>query len=132
MDFMKKYLLYLMAVLYVLAGINHFWHPEGYLKIMPHFLPWHTMLNYLAGALEILFGLLLLFRATRSIGAWGLIVLLILVFPANVQMAVDYTQQGHPLVWLAYLRLPLQLLLIWWAMHYTKFYHLPGVKSNAA
>lgn len=132
MAFMKKYLLYLMAVLYVLAGINHFWHPEGYLKIMPHFLPWHTMLNYLAGALEILFGLLLLFQATRSIGAWGLIVLLILVFPANVQMAVDYTQQGHPLVWLAYLRLPLQLLLIWWAMHYTKFYQLPGVKSNAA
>jgi uncharacterized membrane protein len=89
---------------------------------MPDFLPLHEQLNYLTGILEVLFAILLLFRVTRSTGAWGLIILLILIFPANIQMAVDYTQEGHPLVWLAYLRLPLQLILIWWVMIYTNWY----------
>ncbi|MDB5207862.1 MAG: hypothetical protein JWR72_2937 [Flavisolibacter sp.] len=118
----KKFFLYGMAMLYVLAGVNHFWHPEGYLRLMPDFLPLHEQLNYLTGILEVLFAILLLFRVTRSTGAWGLIILLILIFPANIQMAVDYTQEGHPLVWLAYLRLPLQLILIWWVMIYTNWY----------
>lgn len=120
--FMKKVLLFLTSFLYVLAGVNHFWHPEGYLKIMPRFLPWPEAFNYLAGVLEIVFGVLLLPLYTRSFAAWGLVILLILVFPANIQMAVDYKQQGHPLLWLAYLRLPLQLLLVWWALLYTNFY----------
>ncbi|HZH67515.1 MAG TPA: MauE/DoxX family redox-associated membrane protein [Flavisolibacter sp.] len=119
---MNKILLYVMAVLFVLAGANHFWHPAGYLKIIPPFLPYHEAINYVTGALEILFGALLLFKATRNIAAWGLILLLILVFPANIQMAYDYKQQGHPLLWAAYLRLPLQLLLIWWVLIYTNWY----------
>jgi uncharacterized membrane protein len=127
---MKRYLLYLMAVLYVLAGVNHFWHPDGYLKIIPHFLPWPKALNYLTGALEALFGLLLLFRVTRSLAAWGLIILLILIFPANIQMAVDYKQEDHSLLWLAYLRLPLQLVLIWMMMINTNWYRLHRAHST--
>ncbi len=111
-----------MGFLYILAGINHFWHPTFYLKIMPHFLPAHKMLNYITGALEIIFGGLLLVKATRNFAAWGLIVLLILIFPANIQMAVDYCKEDNPSMWLAYLRLPLQLILIWWVFIYTDWY----------
>lgn len=115
----KKYWLYVMAVLYIMAGINHFWHPETYLKIIPYFLPLKEELNYLTGVLEILLGGLLFFSFARRQAAWGLIVLLILIFPANVQMAFNYALQGHPFLWLAWLRLPLQLGLIWWAYIYT-------------
>ncbi|HVF80721.1 MAG TPA: MauE/DoxX family redox-associated membrane protein [Flavisolibacter sp.] len=126
----KKYSLYVMVILYLLAGANHFWRPDGYLKIIPRFLPWHGALNYLAGAFEILFAVMLLFRATRGIASWGLVILLILVFPANIQMAVDYNEQQHPLLWVAYLRLPLQLILIWWVMIYTDWYRSHRVQGN--
>lgn len=72
--------------------------------------------------LEIVFGVLLLFKNTRNMAAWGLVVLLILIFPANIQMTINYTKENHPLLWLSYLRLPLQALLIWWALIYTNWY----------
>lgn len=122
----KQASLYLMVGLYVSAGINHFWHPETYLKIIPDFLPAHKMINYATGVLEILVAVFLIPKATRHIAAWGLIVLLVLVFPANIQMAIDYKNDSHPNLWVAYLRLPLQLLLIWWAFLFTHSYRSRG------
>ena len=111
--------LYLMSGLYVAAGIIHFVKPQVYLKIMPPYLPWPLLLIYISGFFEILLGLLLLLPATQIFAAWGIILLLIAVFPANIQMAVNYTQAQHPGLWLAWLRLPLQGLLIWWAWQFT-------------
>ena len=108
-----------MAIAYVVAGINHFVNPQTYLAIMPPWLPAHATLVFLSGVLEVLFGALLLPRRTRRWAAWGLILLLIAVFPANVQMLVNYYSEGNSKLWLAVLRLPLQLLLIWWAYQYT-------------
>lgn len=105
---------------YVAAGLNHFVHPQIYLKIMPPWLPAHRFLVDFTGVLEILLGLLLLPKRTRRFAAWGLIVLLILVFPANIQMMLDYWRTDHPHTWLSVLRLPVQGLLIWWAWIYTK------------
>lgn len=122
----KKILLYGMAVAYIVAGINHFRNPAMYLKIIPHLLPWHNAINTVSGAAEILLGGLLFPPQTRNVAAWGLVALLIAVFPANVQMAVDYTAQNHPQKWLAYLRLPVQPLLIWWALSYTDWYKARG------
>jgi len=93
---MKIFFLYLMTFAYLLEGINHFWHPQLYLKIVPHFLPAHKAINMAAGAAEILLGVLLLPKSTRSAAAWGVVLLLVLIFPANVQMAVDYTKENHP------------------------------------
>jgi uncharacterized membrane protein len=120
--FGEKSLLYLMAFLYVVAGINHFWHPHTYLKIIPPLLPWHEELNFITGVLEIIFGILLLLHITRNIEAWGLVALLVLIFPANIQMAINYSKEEHPDLWLAYLRLPLQFFLMWWALVYTDWY----------
>lgn len=50
--------------------------------------------------------------------AWGIVLLLIAVFPANVQMMLNYKAQSNPFLWLSVLRLPLQGLLIWWAFQY--------------
>ena len=115
---MKRFLLYLMAVLYIAAGVNHFWHTAMYQSIMPPYLPWPLQLVYISGVFEILFGLLLLPKPTRRLAAAGIIFLLVAVFPANVQMAVNYAREHNPHLWVAILRLPLQGVLVWWAWGY--------------
>lgn len=117
---LRNFFLYLMAVVYILAGCNHFLNEDTYLRIMPHYLPWHLPLVYISGACEVLLGLLLLFPATRSTAAWLLIFLLMAVFPANIQMAVNFYKAQNTLLWVAVIRLPLQLLLIYWAWLYTR------------
>ena len=109
-----------MVLFYTGAGINHFIRPAFYLKIMPAWLPLHNELVFLSGVAEILCAALLLFPKTRRFGAYCTIALLIGVFPANIQMLIDYARTGNPLLWIAILRLPIQLLLIWWAYVFTK------------
>ena len=108
-----------MGLLYMLAGLNHFLTPDMYLKIMPSWLPHHELLVLVSGIAELVLGILLFFPSMRRIAAWGIILLLIAVFPANIQMMLDYRLKGHPLFWLTVVRLPLQFLLIWWAYQYT-------------
>lgn len=116
----KALLKYLMAVLYVAAGVNHFLHPQFYLRIMPPYLPWPTALHLIAGACEIALGALLLTTKYQRLAAWGLIALLIAVYPANLHMAINH--HLYPDVPLAFLwiRLPLQFVLIAWAWWYTR------------
>jgi uncharacterized membrane protein len=108
-----------MSAAYLFTGTMHFVKPGGFVRIMPPYLPWHYQLVYLSGAAEILLAILLLPESTRSIAAWGLIVLLVAVFPANIYMAQVFYRKKHRYLWLAILRLPLQLVLIYWAWLYT-------------
>ena len=108
-----------MAALYMLAGINHFIMPKFYLRIMPPYIPWHKAMVYLSGAAEIFLGLLLLYSPYSPLGAWGIIVLLVAVFPANVyHLTSTKPGKGIP-VWVLYLRLPFQGVLIFWAWWHT-------------
>ncbi len=109
-----------MALAYIAAGINHFLSPVIYLKIMPRWVPMHAFMVKLSGVCEILFATLLLIPGTMHLGAWLIIALLVAVFPANLQMAIDYRRKKNKFLWVAYLRLPLQIALIWWAWLYTK------------
>lgn len=117
---MKIILLYLMVLVYIAAGIYHFVNPRMYQKIMPAYIPYHTAMIYISGILEIVFALLLLPESTRPVAAWLIIVLLIAIFPANIQMAINFYQKQHSGLWIAIARLPLQIVLIWWAWIYTK------------
>jgi len=116
----KKISLYIMSVFYSLAGINHFVHPSFYEKIMPPYLPCHLSLIYISGICETGLGLLLLYQKARSVSAWGIILLLIAVFPANVQMFLNYLHENRPGLWISIVRLPLQIVLIGWAYNFTK------------
>lgn len=110
---------YLMGGLYFLAGLYHFVNPKFYLKIMPPYLPGHEFFVAVSGVAEVILGVLLFIPATRSWAAWGIILLLIAVFPANLYMAYgDQFQAISP--WIRWGRLPIQLVLIWWAFQYTK------------
>jgi uncharacterized membrane protein len=105
--------LYLLAVLFVGAGVLHFLRPETYLRIMPPALPAPRLLVLLSGAAEMAGGLGLLLPATRRWAAWGLLALLLAVFPANIYM-LQIHEQLHLPTWVGRARLPLQPLLMWW------------------
>jgi uncharacterized membrane protein len=109
-----------MVLLYLSAGINHFVHRDMYIAIMPRWIPFHEAMVMISGVAEIVFALLLVFKATRRMAAWGIIIMLIAIFPANVQMMINYMHEQHPRLWITIVRLPLQLLLIWWAYGFTK------------
>ena len=115
---MSQLSLYIQAFGYIAAGLNHFINPKTYLAIMPPYIPAHGPMVTLSGLAEILLGIGLLFPATRSLSAWGLILLLIAIFPANVYMATSNRFRNFP-PWLKWARLPLQGFLIWWAYIYT-------------
>jgi uncharacterized membrane protein len=110
----------LMAMLYIAAGIIHFLKPQLYLRIMPPYLPWPMFLQYLAGFFEFVLGLSLLFPKYTRQAAWGLIALLIAVYPANIHMAVNMHLYPEFSVWYHWVRLPLQFVLIAWAWWYTR------------
>ena len=105
-----------LAILFVIAGVTHFTAPASHLAIMPPYLPWPSQLVAISGVAEILGGLGILWAPTRRWAGWGLIVLLIAVFPANVQaLSTGMIMLGHQVpMWMLWLRLPLQLVLLGW------------------
>lgn len=110
--------MYIMAIIYILAGFNHFVFPDIYKRIIPPGLRFLDLINWTSGASEIALGVLLL-TPFQQYAAWGIIALLVLVFPANIYHLM---QKGAGLkvpVWVLWLRLPLQFVLIWWAYQYT-------------
>jgi len=102
------------ALLFVVAGTLHFTHTEFYLAIMPSYLPFHCALVYISGFFEIVGGVGLLIPALSRVAGYGLVALLIAVFPANVNMLITEARTGDtffpPL--LLWLRLPLQFVII--------------------
>jgi uncharacterized membrane protein len=119
----KTVLLWVMGVFYVLAGLNHFANTAFYVPMMPTFLPAPLMLIYLSGLAEIVLGVAVLVPRTRPLAAWGLILLLIAIFPANVHIALyDVPLAGAREgagVW-NWVRLPFQAVPIAWAWWYTR------------
>lgn len=105
-----------LAVIFVAAGTLHFVVPGEYQRIMPPYLPYPRALVLLSGAFEIAGGLGLLAGGTRRAAGIGLVVLLLAVWPANVQMLLNARAAGaSPLAEaLLWARLPLQLLLMIW------------------
>jgi len=113
---------YLLAAVLIGAGVGHFTATDRYAQIVPNALPQstHRALVQASGVAELLCAGLLVVRRTRRVGAAMTAALLVAVFPANVQMALDggITGAGFPLgsPVVAWLRLPLQVPLIAWAL----------------
>ena len=116
----KLITIYVMSLFYVLAGIKHFTNLNWYMKIMPPYLPLHKELVYISGAFEIILGLMLLLDKTRFIAGWGLILLLIAVFPANIYLAQTNGAALNASPAIAWGRLPFQAIFILIAYWHTK------------
>jgi uncharacterized membrane protein len=106
----------LLAALFLFAGTVHLRHPEWFLPIMPPWIPYHRTCIEISGVLELLggIGLLIPVRSIQWFTGWGLALMLVAVFPANIYMAMAHIQvHGIPSQpWMAWARLPLQPLLI--------------------
>lgn len=101
------------AVFFVAAGVMHFVIPAFYLAMMPPWVPAHALMVQVSGVAEIAGGVGLLVPALRRAAGIGLILLLLAVFPANIQMLLNARAAGSPELAL-WLRLPLQVVFLWW------------------
>lgn len=111
--------LYVMAFIFILAGINHFRSPRMYQKIIPTYFSNPKLLNILSGIAEIILGIALVIPLLSSYVAWGIIALLIAVFPTHIYMYQnEKVRMGLP-KWVLLFRMPLQLGLIFWGYQYT-------------
>ena len=116
----KLITIYLMSLFYILGGIKHFTNVDWYMKIMPSYLPYHKELVYLSGVFEIILGIMLVFEKTRFLSGWGLILLLIAVFPANIYLAQTNGAAMNISPALAWGRLPFQAVFIALAYWHSK------------
>jgi uncharacterized membrane protein len=112
----------LAAVVFIVAGVFHFLFPGAYTGIVPPMLPQPKTLVLISGAAEIAGGVGILVPITRRAAGIGLILLLIAVFPANVQMLINHL--AEPTAWwfvaALWLRLPLQPIMIVWIWRVTQ------------
>ncbi len=106
----------LLAALFLFAGTLHLFHPALFLPVMPPWIPFHRLSIFVSGLFELLggVGLLIPERRIQFLAGWGLALLLVAVFPANIYMAVAHVQLPgmHIEPWVAWSRLALQPLLI--------------------
>ena len=94
MRYFKLTTIYIMSIAYAYVGVRHFIDPDFFLAIMPNYLTFHLEFVYLSGLAEVILGLMLLSKKTRKTGAIGLIILLILVFPANIHLVQSELSQS--------------------------------------
>ena len=112
-----------LGVTFIFAGVMHFLRPKEYRAIMPPYIPAHAEMVAISGAGEIIGGVAALFPRTHGFCRVWLTALLILVFPANVHMAVNPDEiKGLPDIprWLLWARLPFQGVFIAWVIAATR------------
>ena len=120
----RKFSLFGLSLFFIYFGIDHFINPEFYLSIMPPAFPLHAEAVYISGFFEILGGISVLIAPLRKIAGWGLVALLICVYPANIYMAITPEAFPEISIGLLYFRLPLQFLFIYWAYSVTKPHYI--------
>ena len=101
----------ILAILLIFGGVQHFISPNNYIPFVPSFLPFTMVIIYISGLFEILFGLALFFKKLEIIGAWGILILMLLFLPIHIWDVFSETQAigSHNA---ALIRLPVQILLI--------------------
>ncbi|MGA2251877.1 DoxX family protein [Terracidiphilus sp.] len=107
-------------MLYVLGGINHFWHTGFYVHIMPDHYAHPEALVLASGAAEIFGGIGLLVPATRRFSAAGIVLMLMVYFDVHLFMLTHAGRFPEVPVWILWARIPLQFALIVWALMFLK------------
>ena len=116
----KKIVLFGLAAFFINVGVDHFVNPEFYLSIMPPAFPLHLEAVYISGFFEVLGGVGVLIPRLRKIAGWGLVALLVAVYPANIYMAITPEAFPEASVALLYVRLAFQFLFFYWAFSVTR------------
>ena len=100
--------------MYIIVGCKHLINPEFFTAIVPPFLIYKKEIVLISGVIEIVLGLSLLFKKTRKTGSWGIILLLISIFPANIYLYISEIprQELNISKTQALIRMPFQIPLI--------------------
>ena len=121
---LKRIVIHGMGYFYLLAGINHFLNPAFYLPLIPPFFSDQYLINIFAGIAEVLLGLGILYFPTRSMAAWGVVIMLFSFVPAHVYfIQIGSCVEGGLCVseWIGWVRLVLiHPILIFWAFWIAK------------
>ena len=117
METLKNIIRIIFGLSFICASTLHFF-TDAELKIIPPFLPLRRAALYITGIFELLGGIGLLIPRFKRLAAWGLVALLVAIFPANIYHAVKNVQVGGFMNTRLYhvIRLPLQGVLIWWIL----------------
>ena len=116
----KKLVLFGLSAFFIYFGVDHFINPDFYLSIMPPSFPLHEESVYISGFFEIVGGIGVLIPRFRKIAGWGLVALLIAVYPANIYMAISPEAFPDIPIEMLYFRLALQFLFFYWAYSVTR------------
>ena len=116
----KKLVLFGLSAFFIYFGVDHFINPDFYLSIMPPSFPLHEEAVYISGFFEIVGGIGVLIPRFRKIAGWGLVALLIAVYPANIYMAISPEAFPDIPIEMLYFRLALQFLFFYWAYSVTR------------
>jgi uncharacterized membrane protein len=128
----RRIALALLAAFFTSMGVMHFVAPEGMVHAVPPWLPDAALLVAVSGVFEILGGVGVLIPQTRRLAGWGLIALLVAVYPANIHMALhDGPWTAQVPAWALWARLPFQFLFMAWAWWATKP-DAPGAEEGTA
>ena len=117
----KYFSMIVMGVFYISIGVSHFTIPIWYVQIVPPYLPYKLELVYISGLFEISFGGMLFFKKTRFLAGWGLILLLIAVYPANIYLAQTNGAAMNTTPLIAWGRLPVQFIFVGLAYWHSKY-----------
>ena len=116
----RKLILLGLAAFFINVGVDHFVNPDFYLGIMPPAFPLYAEAVYISGFFEVLGGIGVLVPRLRKIAGWGLLALLVAVYPANIYMALNPEIFPDIPVTLLYIRLAFQFLFFYWAYIVTR------------
>ena len=120
MRIFKNISLAILVIGYLVAGANHFIHPQSYYRIIPPYLPFPVILNILAGFFEVLFSLILIRPKIRKVASYGIILMLIAFLPVHITMLIDAPiilgslTVTPTIAWIRLLLQPVLMLWAWW------------------
>jgi uncharacterized membrane protein len=109
-----------LAAFMIVAGVLHFVAPRFYEELIPEELGDARTWVYGSGIAELVAGGLVLNRRTSRLGAWVTLIVLIGVYPGNLKMALDAGAPTDAASWAAWIRLPFQIPMWWWAWRHTR------------
>ena len=113
---------WILSLCMTVAGISHFLILEQYINIVPEVLPYPAAIVYLSGVIEIVGGIGLLIPQVSFLAAWCLVILLIAIYLASINMALNNLQVKNipDSWWFQAIGLQLQFILIIWAWWLSK------------
>jgi len=111
---MKKVNVYIMGIIYIYLGIQHFTNTNFYFPYMPNFFPYHWELIIASGVAEIILGIGIFFKKYRNYSLWGIILMLVIFLSVHINMLIPENRLDNPIS-LLILRVFAQFGLIYWA-----------------